>query len=206
MNTTISKLIAAPLLVLALLLNTPASAQGTSNGPITFHDVANGITGPFVPVGPMGIDLDPTGKPWTKYVYDDEGFLNRASNLAVRERIVNLGDEPWLDWHEHILPGPTGSWGVWNSVQLLINGTPIAFNVSGIGTTDLWLDGFSQPVLPGDTLTINKSLSVREYVQTPGAPVLLIQEYPTPEPASAALMGLGATLLMARRKGAPRNT
>lgn len=201
MSILIRRLIQAQILMLSLCIFCGVTmAQGTASGPTTFHDVT---PGPFVSVGPQGIDLDANGPPWTKYIFDDDGNLNRSSTLSIRERIINIGNEPWHDWHEHIIPGPTGAFGRWTEVQLLINGAPILFNTGGIGTADLTLDGFSQSVLPGDTLTINKSLRITDYVQTPGAPVVLIQEYPTPEPASLGLIGLGSLVLLKRRKEAP---
>ncbi len=205
MNAATTKLILTPVLTFVLLMTSNSTfAQGTASGPTTFHNVTSSGGSSLVSIGPQGIDLDPDGPPWTKYIFDDAGFLNNdKGSLRISERIINIGNEPWYDWHEHVLPGPTGVLGVWDNAQLLVNGVPIGFNIAGVNTPDLWLDGFTQPVLPGDTLTINKTLVVRNYVWTPGAAVLRIEEYPTPEPASAALMGLGSMILLKRRKEAP---
>ncbi len=201
MNASFTKHILTPVLVLALFVicNT-ALAQGTATGPITSHIVD---PGPIVVIGdltsPIPIDLDPLGQPWTKNISDPNGNIISGGPLDLNETIINVGTEPWLDWHEHILPDATGIVpGLWTSVIMTVNGNPITFNAVGLGTPNLWLDTFSQPVLPGDVLNVRKIIDA-----TPG-PALLqmrIEEYPTPEPASAALMGLGSLLLMARRKG-----
>ena len=54
-------------------------------------------------------------------------------------------------------------------------------------------------MLPGDILLIKKKANVAPLGKGGS---LRIEEYPTPEPASAALMGIGSLLLMARRKAA----
>jgi hypothetical protein len=82
-------------------------------------------------------------------------------------------------------------------VNLTVNGNPIGFNTVGLGTTDLWLDTFSQPVLPGDVLEVRKTALT---FATPALFSMIIEEYPTPEPASASLIGIGSLLIMARRR------
>jgi len=202
MNASLTRLLLAPVFTLALMMMcNSAFAQGTATGPITSHIVD---PGPIVVIGdltsPIPIDLDPFGQPWTKNISDPNGNIISGGPLVLDETIINVGNEPWLDWHEHILPDATGIVpGIWTLVDLTINGNPITFNAVGLNTPDLWLDTFSQPVLPGDVLNIRKIIDA-----TPG-PALLqmtIQEYPTPEPASAALMGMGSLLVMARRRTA----
>jgi hypothetical protein len=191
--------------ITVIAIGSVAFGQGTATGPFSSHV----ITGTFVEIDagggvPFPIDLDPGGLPWTKDIIDPFGTFLPGGVLTIRETIVNVGNEPWFDWHEHILPDAVGAIpGVWTSVNLLINGGPIAFLPTGLGTADLWLDNFSQPVLPGDILTVNKEVQV--FASTggvPGAPLLTIEEYPTPEPASAALLSLGSLLVLGRRKEA----
>ena len=204
MNAKLSKLILTPVLAVALLaMCNTALAQGTATGPFTSHIVT---PGPEVligdPANPMPIDLDPTGAPWTKSIIDPNGLITAGGGLLdIVETIQNVGTEPWLDWHEHIepaLPGITTS--IWLSVNLSINGNPIGFNALGVGTPDLWLDTFSQPVLPGDILVVQKVADVPGFgTVIPAGPFLRISEYPTPEPVSAALLGLGSLLVLGRR-------
>lgn len=207
MNAKLSKLILAPILAVALfaMCNT-VSAQGTATGPFTGHIVD---PGPIVligdPVNPIPIDLDPNGLPWSKSITDPNFVItNPAGELLIMiETIRNVGTEPWLDWHEHILPNAAGvSSSTWFSVKLSINGSPIGFSSLGLGTSDLWLDTFSQQVLPGDILVITKEVEVFPLGPGTSGPILRLQEYPTPEPASAALMGIGSLLILARRRAA----
>lgn len=185
-----------------LMFSSSAWAQGTATGPNTFHNVD---PGPGVLIGtpnnPIPIDLDPLGPPWTKTISDPNFLTLNGGPLNLNESIVNVGTEPWYDWHEHILSDATGAFpGFWSSVQMAVNGNPITFNTIGIGTPDLWLDTFSQPVLPGDILNIRKIIDLKPGI--PGVPnqPIVIQEYPTPEPASAALIGFGAVALMNKRR------
>jgi PEP-CTERM motif len=204
MKFSLAKVLLAPLLALALLAvcNT-ATAQGTATGPFTSHFVD---PGPIVligdPASPIPIDLDPTGPPWFKSITDPGGVIAVPSLLTMIETIENVGTEPWYDWHEHILPNAAGiaSPSTWFSVKLSINGTPIGFVPTGLGTQDLWLDTFSQPVLPGDIFVVEKE--VEAFPLPPGStgPILRISEFPTPEPASLALLGLGSLSVLGRRK------
>ena len=194
----------SPLVVLALLLTCgPVYAQGTAGGPISAHVVTGGPN-IFVgdPTNPFPIDLDPNGQPWFKTVSDGNGAITQPTVIPMTEYVLNIGNEPWFDWHEHILPPLAGQpQSTWQAVNgLFINGNPIAFNALGVGTPNLWLDTFSQPVLPGDILRIEKLVEVFPDATGIGGPLLRIEEYPTPEPASAALISLGSLMLMARRK------
>jgi len=175
-----------------------AMAQGTATGP------ASGVAvdpGPNVFIGslitPIAIDLDPLGPPWTKGIFDPNGNVTAPGVLKMTETILNFGDEPWTDWHEIILDPPAGlPQSNWVDVAgLTVNGTSITFDMAGLGTPTLDLFNFSQPVLPGDIFVIEKFVEV--YPTT--GPMLRIEEYPTPEPASAALIGAGALLLLRRK-------
>jgi len=197
MNASLTRLILTPVLAVALFaMCSNAFAQGTATGPFTSHVVT---FGPEVIIGdataPILIDLDPTGAPWTKSITDPNGLITGGGLLGIVETIQNVGTEPWFDWHEHIAPAQPGiPPSTWTAVSLLINGSPIGFTPTGLGTADLWLDNFSQPVLPGDILVIQKQADVPAFGGVPGGPMLRIQEYPTPEPASLALMSLGLAM------------
>lgn len=204
MYTQLTRMMMIPAIAVAMLvMAASAQAQGTANGPFTQHNVD---PGPIVFIGdaanPIPIDLDPLGPPWTKDIFDPNGLHPNGGPLDINELILNVGTEPWFDWHEHILPDFTGVIpGVWIAVQLTVNGNPIGFNVIGLNTPDLWLDTFSQPVMPGDVLNIRKVADVFPSGPSfPGQPLLTIQEYPTPEPASAALIGMGSLVLMTKRR------
>ena len=190
----------------SLIVTTAALAQGTATGPSTVHLADNSgvayagrvndtINGP----GAYPIDLDPAGLPWRKAIVSDllTGFVG-FGGFTMIETVQNVGTEPWFDWHEDVFSGALGvAWGGVMSVN--VNGSPITFNETITGNS-LWIDTFSLPVLPGDVLTIEKDLVTTSNVVAPNVTLLEILEFPTPEPASAALMGLGSLILMARRK------
>lgn len=181
-------------------------AQGTATNPSTAHTL---IFGPphEVQIGsltdPMPIDLDPNGGPWRKAISTAPGVSMLPGDiLTVHETIENVGTEPWTDWHEDVLPAWSGGApGMWISAELLINGIPAAATITGLGTTSLNFDPIVPSVQPGDVLEIWKDFQYTQAVESlNGQAVLEILEYPTPEPASAALLGLGAWVLLPRRR------
>jgi len=203
MKLSITKFILTPILTLVLLATcNTAWAQGTASGPATGHIVD---PGPIVVIGdptnPFPIDLDPNGAPWFKSIDDPNGVIVVPGLLEMKETIINVGTEPWFDWHEHILAPPAGlPQSNWFGVGMLLNGIPLGFTPTGLGTPNLWLDNFSLPVLPGDVLEITKLVEVDPSTAASGGPLLRIQEYPTPEPASAALLGIGSVVLLGKRR------
>jgi hypothetical protein len=184
-------------LCITLMLTTAALAQGTAAGPSTAHIAepggvayAGGVFDPINGPGPYPIDLDPAGLPWRKTINVDptSNFIGSGSFTMI-ETVQNVGNEPWYDWHEDVFSGALGV--AWNSVMsVTVNGNPIVFNqtITGINLT---IDSFSQPVLPGDVMVIEKDLITTVNVVGPGQTLFQILEYPTPEPGSAALMTLG---------------
>lgn len=197
-----TRLIKALSLTLTLFIGCgTALAQGTATGPFTNHIVE---PGPVVNIGslinPIPIDLDPNGPPWFKSVSDPNGVITSPTDLFFNETIINVGTEPWYDWHEVILDPPAGlPQSNWVDVKVLVNGTTIGFSSSGLGTPVLDLFDFSQPVLPGDILEIQKIVGAYDTTTVSGA-FLRILEYPTPEPASLALLSLGGLSFLRRRK------
>ncbi len=187
-----------------MFFTTAALAQGTATGPSTFHYADPGgvvyvggpndlINGP----APFPIDLDASGPPWRKAILSDPASGFGSGNITMIETVLNVGTEPWYDWHEQVIPDAVGAaWSGVNSV--LINGLPITFNQMITGSS-LTIDGFSQPVLPGDVLVIEKELYTTANLVGPGKKLVDVLEYPTPEPGSASLMGVGALLLCKRR-------
>lgn len=204
MNAFLRHLLFVPVTALTCaLIGNAALAQGTATGPFTIHVVE---PGPVVNIGslanPFPIDLDPAGPPWFKNVGDPNFLITGTSDLTFNETIINVGTEAWYDWHEFILDPPVGlPQSSWQSVKVLVNGVPIGFNSIGLGTPALDLFDFSQPVLPGDILQVQKTINVFSTAGHSGA-FLRILEYPTPEPASLTLLGLGSLAVLRRRKEA----
>ena len=198
--------LAQPILIICVLLVTagPLLAQGTATSPSTVHvPYSDGnlyvggpndlINGP----APYPIDLDITGGPWRKQMKTDP-LAGGGFGGKLIETIQNVGTEPWYDWHETFIGGGIGgAWLGMNSV--LVNGNPITFNTTITGS-DLTIDNFSQPVMPGDVLTLDKALVTTANVIGPDQVLFTVLEYPTPEPASAALLALGASACLLRKR------
>ena len=193
--------------VLALLVaHSGANAQGVSTPLFTIHSVS---PGPVVFIGnaasPIPVDLDPVGPPWNKSIGDPNQNVVGIATIDIVETLVNVGTEVWTDWHEVMLPPPVGLVPpAWTSVvNLSVNGNPITYTATGLGTGNLDLFNFSQPVLPGDIFGIHKKALVDGSIVANGA-FLRIQEYPTtvPEPTCLALFAMGAltTFQMRRRR------
>jgi PEP-CTERM motif-containing protein len=185
--------------VIALFVAHNANAQGVSSPLFTIHSVS---PGPTVFIGnsasPIAVDLDPAGPAWNKSIGDPNQNVSGIATIDIIETLVNAGTETWTDWHEFMLPPPVGlvppKWT--NVVGLSVNGNPITFTATGLGTGSLDLFNFSQSVLPGDVFGIHKQALVDGSIIANGA-FLRIQEYPTkvPEPASLALFALGGCMI-----------
>lgn len=182
------------LFVLALFTpNSRSFAQGVSTPLFTNHVV---VPGPLVEIGnaanPIPVDLDPLGPPWNKSVGDPNNIVMGLSNVDFIETLVNVGTEPWTDWHEVFLAPPVGLIPpVWTNVfGLSVNSAPITFTATGLGTGTLDLFNFSQPVLPGNVFRIHKRGLIDGSLISAG--FLRLQEYPTtvPEPANLAFFAL----------------
>ena len=185
--------------VLTLLVaHRGANAQGVSSPLFTIHTVS---PGPTVFIGsaasPVPVDLDPAGPAWNKSIGDPNQNVTGIATIDIVETLVNAGTEVWTDWHEFMLPPPVGLVPpVWtNVVSLSVNGNPISFTATGLGTGSLDLFNFSQSVLPGDIFGIHKKALVDGSIVANGA-FLRIQEYPTtvPEPTCLALFATGALM------------
>jgi hypothetical protein len=188
--------------VLTLLVAHPAAnAQGVSSPLFTIHNVD---PGPVVFIGnaasPVPVVLNPVGPPWNKSIGDPNQNVVGIATIDIIETLVNAGTIPWTDWHELMLPPPVGLVPpVWtNVVSLTINGNPITYTATGLGTGSLDMFNFSQTVLPGDIFGIHKQALVDGSITANGA-FLRIQEYPTsvPEPTCLALFAMG-TFMYAR--------
>lgn len=146
--------------------------------------------------GPIPVILDPTGPVWGKNFTGPNGgnFFYPAGSppLSVHESLVVAGNLPWTDWHEDVLD-PAWSWG---NPLILVNGSvPTGLTTSLSGGS---LSFFFNSIAPGSIVDIRKDLV---YTGVPGTTfigTLPIHEYPTPEPASIGLLGLGGLLTLRR--------
>jgi hypothetical protein len=191
-------------LTASLLFASSALAQGVGNGgslPTVFmQNTANNGWNVVDPQGqPIPVQLDPNGPVWSKVFTDPNGgnFFQPAFGppLPVYEALQVAPTLPWTDWHEDVIHP---DW-VWTNPSILVNGvTPGGLTITGAGTNSLSF--FFNPVAPGSIVEIFKDLV---YTGVPGTTfigTLNIHEYPTPEPASAALLGCAGVLLLSRRR------
>lgn len=203
-------------LVTTLLTAQSTLAQGTANSPSTTHvvDVSNTtvwIGGPNDTINgplPIPIDLDANGGPWRKEIYSNSTSPFFGGSPIFRETILNTGTEPWTDWHEINLGiGNIGAnWGSPSAVtDVRVAGTSISFTAS-ISAQTLNIDNFSQPVLPGQVLEIEKHFEITtDNIVGPNTLLFTLAEFPTtniPEPASLTLLvACGLASLRFSRRG-----
>lgn len=212
MNRTRSIRISRSLMSAVLLTAAPAAwAQGVGNPgslPTQFQTTAP-PTG-WVVVHPSGgtipVVRDPLGPVWQKHFTGPNGQPFQAlpfQSFPVQEALTVAGNLPWMDWHEEIL-NPDWSW---TAPSILVNGMPPTnlsiTNIPGNSTQGGILAFNFDPVLPGSTVIIAKSLIYTGIPGTSFSGTLLINEYPTPEPTSLCMLaGASALTLIRRRKRA----
>jgi len=183
-----------------------AWGQGVGNLPWLPFQFETGVppTGWVVadPTGlPIPVVLDPAGPTWRKHLTGPNGgpFFHPALGppLPVTEVLVVAGNLPWTDWHEDVVHP---DWA-WVNPSILVNGLPptnLTTVLSG-GSLAFYFD----PVAPGSIVTITKELIYNGLPGTGFYGTLSVIEYPTPEPAAAAMLGT-AGLLLVRRRVRPR--
>jgi len=189
-----------------------AMAQGVGNiGSLpTQFETTNPPNGWVVadPAGnPIPVELDPTGPVWSKSFTGPNGgpFAQPAFGppLSVMEVLTVSGNLPWTDWHEDVVgidaSGTLDPGWVWTNPFVLVNGVPAAgLTVNGVGTSSL--DFYFNPIAPGSLVQIRKALVYNGLPGTTFIGTLAIHEYPTPEPATLGLAGLGSLLFLRRRR------
>jgi hypothetical protein len=188
-----------------------ALAQGVGNvGSLpTQFEMSNPLNG-WVVADPSGasipVSLNPSGPAWSKNFTGPNGgpFSQPALGpaLPVQEFLLVSGNLPWTDWHEDVVGidasgAPDYSW-TWANPTLLVGGLPApGLTMTGAGTSSLSF--FFNPLPPGTPVIIRKQLAYNGLPGTAFSGTLAIHEYPTPEPATLALMGIGSLLMWRRR-------
>lgn len=172
----------------------------SSQQPLTGWSVDSGIaTNPWVPV-----QIDPNGPQWVKTLSGPNGqpfVAVPGQTFTLQELLVVAPTLPWTDWHEDIL---TPGWDWVPPSVLLANGVPAAGLTSvitpGNNVVGGSIDFYFNSLAPGTQVIIRKNL---QYTGTPGVAFIgtvQVAEYPTPEPASLGLLGIGSLLVLRRRR------
>ena len=199
--------------VCSMVQATPVGG-GSGSSMETSHDMQSGGYEWIIGGGsPVDVSLDPNAGPWIKHLNglpgqqgfsaDDTGYTAPVSFHLV-EHLVIGGTLNWADWHEEIV---TAGW-IWGSAffDIPINPAP-GYNVNY--TDQVWplhggaVDMTFDPLAPGTQVTITKDLI---WVGDPNVignlffGTVTIREWPTPEPATAMLLVIGALAMPRRRR------
>lgn len=181
-----------------------AHAQGVGNIGALPGIIPMDSTGHWF-IGTYGVVRDPNGPKWHKtLVGDPTGAPVTAQPgqiFSLSESLFIEGNLPWMDWHEEIV---TPGWSWVDPVVFLANGNaPSGLSVTNIPGTAAQGGAIHfdfDPLFPGTKIDIRKYL---RYDGPAGALFvghIVIDQYPTPEPASAGLLGLGSVVLLRRRR------
>ena len=151
----------------------------------------------------VGVYLDPNAGPWQKIIFGifvSPLPINETINIMADPRTIPPlpGGPAWTDWDELIL---TPGWG-WANASLVIT-EPDQTQKTIAGTVKTILNpsdfvefDFNPAENPGASLFITKSLVWNGPPgQMPLPSTVIINEYPTPEPATIVLLISGLLAL-----------
>ena len=183
------------LTLIAVLL----AAAAVANAAITDWHAAWVDNSPFN-MANTGWNWNAAGPQWTVW----EDYVAPVSDTSISNCWGTADSDPTI----HIVKEVTnGSTFVWTDYHIAITGSADVYYIAGSATSDRfqtkvespagtpWMIDFyvPNPVAIGDTVTFTFDIHIPA-----GNFQFNIDQYPTPEPASAMLLGLGALLLRRR--------
>jgi len=177
---------------------TAGAGPGTSIG--TYHEYDPGVSGWHVNGGntsPMYVWIDPAAGAWEKTLNLPVTTVPARPMLSEH---LQVKGSAWSDWHEEIV---TPGWKWEEAVIYLEDGSGGVITPPGL-TTTISLNGkvisFEfDPVPVGSNFQIEKWL-IFEAGDFPTESAIVVREYPTPEPASLAILSAGGVLLILCRR------
>jgi hypothetical protein len=132
-------------------------------------------------------------------VYHDDS-VNNPENInkgVFQLTITNTGTEAWGDFHFGVFSGTMYYEETLGYPTLLINGSPVALDVTLSDPQQLDLEFYSTPIDSGDTAIFSVYTNNE---QDGGMFGISFWPSPVPEPATLAMLGLGSLVFLRRRK------
>lgn len=151
---------------------------------------------------PIGVELSPTGPAWQSLFHTNtDAPIPAGSYVAIREHLTVGGTTPWSGWHVELSdPGFALVRSGWTAPLIAFaNGTFVPANITLASASGL--DATFPSLAPGTAVDFD--VYIWRTSSNPLASSFSMSQYPTPEPATLALITLAGVVFVRRR---PRTT